>query len=426
MTSLSAADVRRIAATAPFAPRGADPACPFAPWGADPAGPAPAPITGALDALRALGAIQLDPMSRVERAHRLTVLARIPAPRAGRLGAPAALDAELWQPGEAAVFEGEVHALCVLPIDAWPLHRERHEAAARRLDDHPGILAEWGRVERLVGESAAGLTLGELELAKSRTSGWNYSTTKHAVEFGVAAGLLIVSERRAGQRVFDLPERRIPAPVLAARLDADGIADALMERALRVLGVGTLGELARHVRLAPVRAAAALDRLAAAGAARPVEIDDEDAGGSLASARRGTRRSSQDGSDEAAPWVSTAALAALDAPAPTAVRWVGPFDNLLWDRGRIARLFGLDYRLEAYTPKEQRMHGPYALVALVGDRMVGRIDVRAVRRAGVLRVEGFTPEPGRVPFARLRDSLPGFARALGLAEVRGIERLARS
>lgn len=376
MTTLSADEVRRIAASAPFAA-------------------APAADAGAV--LRELGALQLDPMSRVERAHRLTALARLPVPRAGRLGVPADVDDALWGPGEATVFEGVHHALCLLPVESWPLQRERHEAWARKLDGDDALLAEWRRVEELVGGSATGLTLGEVELAEARTSGWNYSSTKQAVELAVGAGRLVVGERRAGMRVLDLPERRIPAALRETRLDADEIADARLARAVRVLGIGTSAELARHAWVDESRAGSALERLAATGAIEPVA------------------------GDAGAQWASAAALAALGERAPTAVRWLGPFDNLMWNRGRIRRIFGLDYRLEAYVPKTKRVHGPYALVALVGDRMVGRIDLRADRRAGALHVEGFVPEPGRVPLARLRASLPGFARSLGLAEVRGIE-----
>ncbi|NLT25352.1 MAG: winged helix-turn-helix domain-containing protein [Microbacteriaceae bacterium] len=378
MTTLTADEVRRIAASAPFAA-------------------APAADAGAV--LRELGALQLDPMSRVERAHRLTALARMRAPRSGRIGAPAEVDAALWGPGEASVFEGVHHALCVLPVESWPLQRERHEAWARRLDDDDDLLAEWRRVERLVGESPAGLVLGDLELAEARTTGWDYSSTKQVVELAVGAGRLVVTERRAGQRILDLPERRIPPALREARLDADEIADARIARAVRVLGIGTTAELARHARLDAARAEAALERLAAAGEAVPVT------------------------GDAPAQWASAAALAASGERAPSAVRWLGPFDNLMWDRERIARIFGLDYRLEAYVPKAKRVHGPYALVALAGDRMVGRIDLRADRRAGALHVEGFVPQPGRPPLARLRAALPGFARSLGLAEVRGLERV---
>lgn len=379
MIRLSASEVRRIAATAPFDTRATRPG-------------------DALTVLHALGALQLDPMSRVERAHRLTVLSRLPAPRAGRPGAPAEIDDALWRAGPAQVFEGNVHALCVLPVEAWPLWRERRERAGARLDADDALRDEWRRIAALVEASPNGRTLGELEREEARTSGWSYSRTKSAVEYAVDAGRLVVSERRGGLRVLDLPERRIPAERLDEVLDADEIDDVLVARALRVLGIGELPDLARHVRVPAPRTAAALERLVRADAAVPVS------------------------GDGAAPlWASPAALAALDGPAPSGVRWLGPFDNLMWDRDRVARVFGLEYRLEAYVPKALRVHGPYALVALVGDRMAGRIDLRADRRAGALEVHGWTPQPGRQPASRLRASLPRLARSLGLAEVRGSE-----
>lgn len=374
--TLTAEQARRIAAAVPFTSVG-----------------------DARAALHALGALQLDPMSRVERAHRLTTLTRMPTPRAGSVATPATLDDTLWRTGEAQLFEGFVHALCLLPIDYWPLWRKRHAVRAHRFEQDAELLEEWARVRELVAASDAGLTLGELELAESRTTGWNYSRTKVAVERAVSAGWLIVSERRAGVRVFDLPERRIPKSLFEAELSPDEIDDLLVTKALRVLGIGTLRELARLFQVPRMRAEAALGRLVAAGAAVPVAVEGWDAA-----------------------WVAPESLAVAEAPVKS-LRWLGPFDNLMWDRDRIHRIFGLEYRLEAYVPKALRVHGPYALVALVGDRMVGQIDLRADRRAGVLEVVGWVPHGGRVPTARLQASLPGLARSLGLGEVGGLDSL---
>ncbi|WP_419817309.1 DNA glycosylase AlkZ-like family protein [Glaciibacter flavus] len=65
---------------------------------------------------------------------------------------------------------------------------------------------------------------------------------------------------------------------------------------------------------------------------------------------------------------------------------LSPFDRLLHNRVRTLELFGFDYTLEMYKPAAQRRWGYFALPILHGDRLVGKLDARADRKAGVLAV----------------------------------------
>jgi hypothetical protein len=99
---------------------------------------------------------------------------------------------------------------------------------------------------------------------------------------------------------------------------------------------------------------------------------------------------------------------------------VSPFDPLIWERGRIQRLFGFHYRIGIYTVAEQREHGYYALPFLLGDELVARVDLKANRKAGVLEVAGAWAEPGRDMSAvaeRLAPVLDEMAAWLGLSAV---------
>jgi hypothetical protein len=104
------------------------------------------------------------------------------------------------------------------------------------------------------------------------------------------------------------------------------------------------------------------------------------------------------GPTDTAPWHRAAA----DPGRATGAALLSPFDPVCWYRPRLERMFGMDYRIEIYTPAPKRVYGYYCLPFLLGDQMVGRVDLKADRKAGTLRVQAAWREPRAVPGARRR------------------------
>jgi uncharacterized protein len=231
---------------------------------------------------------------------------------------------------------------------------------------------------------------------------WNWKPAKRALEHLFAAGEVVVAGRDGFQRLYDLPERVIPKQYLDAPVPSvDAFRRGYALRAVQGRGALTEAGIAEHCRFrGGVKAMRPIvDRLERDGLVRRVAVAD---GG--------------------APVVVPAG-AAVDGSVSRAGVLLCPFDNFLWDRAFLERVFGFRHVIEVYKREHERVYGYYVLPFLFGDRLVGRADLKADRREGVLRSKAFHVEPG---VRRSRALAEAFDRALlRLARALGLERIER-
>jgi uncharacterized protein YcaQ len=321
------------------------------------ADPRPDGVVGARQLRRTvdrLGVVQIDSVNVLSRSHYLPFFSRLgPYPRP-------ALDALSNHRHD--LFEYWAHEASFLPVRLHPCLRWRMDAADREA---------WGsmtRVQRDRPEYVAALLervrdggpLKASQLAEDRPnrpgSMWNWHAGKAALEYLFFTGVLTARARTAGfERVYDLTERVLPAAVVQAPTPARGDAiRELVRTAARALGVATETDLRDYFRLAPLDARTAIAELTEAGELQPVQVTGWERPAWLDPQARRPR------------WVRARAL-------------LSPFDSLVWERPRVERIFGFRYRLEIYTPAAKRVHGYYVLPFLLGDQLVGRVDLKADR-----------------------------------------------
>jgi uncharacterized protein len=367
-------------------------------------------------AIHRLGCVQLDSISTVGRAHRLTLGSRIGA-------YPEAVVSRLLKAGR--IFEYWAHEACLVPIEDYPLFKRRMEHLRERHwwgreHDHDPEMKE--RVLDALRTNGAlptrffeggGTGVDSTEPAKksggagsaggSTSAGmWNWKPEKRILEDLFAAGEVVVAGRDGFQRLYDLPERVIPREQLEAPVPSEEeFRRGYALRAVQGRGALTESGIAEHCRFqGGVKAMRPIvEGLVAEGLVRRVAVDD---GG--------------------APVVVPAG-AEIDG-APTGGVLLCPFDNLVWDRAFLERIFGFVHVIEVYKPAPQRVYGYYVLPFLYGDRLVGRADLKADRAEGVLRVRAFHLEPKVRRSGALEAALD---RALHrLARVLELERVAWS
>ncbi|MEJ3657648.1 crosslink repair DNA glycosylase YcaQ family protein [Actinomycetes bacterium KLBMP 9759] len=345
--------------------------------------------------------LQLDSVNVAVRAHYMPLFARLGPYE------PALVDDAAWAHSSRRprlLVEYWAHEASLLPVADWPLLL----SGAKRQGwwRHYESLADPALVEDVLAavKELGPVGAGALEKAlggatKARPPGatwWERSDVKRVCEYLFGRGDLTTGSRVHFQRLYDLTERVLPPEVLATHpADPEHSARELLLRSAAALGVATEPDLRDYYRLGPAQSRQAVAELVEDGRLEPVEV-------------RGWRH---------------LAYRLPGARVPRRVTGralLCPFDPLIWERERTERMFGFRYRIEIYVPEPQREFGYYVFPFLLDGELVARVDLKADRPAGVLRVPGAFAEPGvDVPrvVAELAAELRVMAGWLGLDAV---------
>ena len=308
--------------------------------------------------------LQLDSVNVLCRSHFLPVFSRLGAFDRDRL------DDWLWRSGENLEFlahEASITAIELYQILKHSVDIRRWKSGMRFRDKHAKYLAAITEAIKSRGP----LSIKDIpDPGKRSGDWWGWSPGKIGLEVLYRSGVLAISERTPSFLTrYDLLERVVPASLRRDNIDPVAAKREMLRLAARSQGVATAKDLADYFRLKVTECRPLLKALVADGLLEHVQV---------------------------AGW-NQPAYATPDAKRPRTVKaraLLSPFDPLVWFRPRAERLFGFHYRIEIYVPPAKRVHGYYVLPFLLGDSLVGRVDLKADRKSKTLVVKAAFSEPG--------------------------------
>ncbi|MEQ8841157.1 MAG: crosslink repair DNA glycosylase YcaQ family protein [Acidimicrobiales bacterium] len=311
-------------------------------------------------------------------------------------------------------YEPDLHDRIAYGHDEW-LEAWCHEASLVPMEDEPLLRwskararrgETWGHLARLAEDDPAyvadvlaqvrerPLAPGELDEPRRQEGEW-WGDRSHgavALDWLFRVGEVGIRRRPGFVKEFDLLERIVPESIRRQPTPTEEDAHrTLLMRAAASLGIAAVPDLVDYHRLPKVPAKVRVAELVEDGLLVEAEVEG---------------------------W-NRPALLHPEAARPRAIdacTLVSPFDPVVWFRERASRLFGFDYRIEIYTPAPKRVYGYYVLPFLLGDELVGRVDLKTDRAERVLRVKAAFAEPGREPVAvaeALRGALDDLATFVG-------------
>lgn len=355
---------------------------------------------GLLQLIHDIGFVQVDSIATVERAHHQILFSRNQTYRREHLTSLLETDGDL--------FEHWTHDASIIPSVFFRYWKHRFVRRERVLHERwrkwHGEGFDSAFEETLQRIADTGPTMSrDTKVADHKSGGWwNWNPNKTALEYHWHTGRLAIAGRRNFQKVYDLTERVVPAHHFAPEVSEAEFVDWCCRAALSRLGFATHGELAAFFALISPEEASAWVRAYRDELCEVLVVPADGGRPRLSFALAGFPDN----------------LGPIPEP-PARLRVLSPFDPLIRDRNRTERLFGFNYRIEVFVPEAQRQYGYYVFPLLEGDRLVGRIDMKADRKRGALEVKRLWWENGVRPSAGRREKLE--AELARLAKFTGVE-----
>lgn len=333
-----------------------------------------------LSLIQRLGFVQIDSINTVGRAHHMILRTRYPAYRDGDLDSLLEADHSL--------FEHWTHDAAIIPTAFYPHWKLRF------LRDADMLRRRWKNWRRQGFEEKFETILAQITQSgpvsskdvgkdETRKSGgwWDWHPSKTALEYLWRVGDLAVTKRVGFQKHYDLPARVVPEKFLNQSPNQEQTIDWCCAQALARLGFATPKELAAFWDTVTLQEAKkwCVEEQARSNLIE-IEIENHDKTHRTAFARPDIFETAEN----------------TTAP-PSRVRILSPFDPALRDRNRAERLFGFHYRIEVFVPAAKRQYGYYVFPILQGDRLIGRIDIKAHRNISTLKVTALWLESGIRP-----------------------------
>ena len=331
----------------------------------------PAAKVDVLEAIRRMGALQIDTINVVARSPYFSLWSRL-----GEYD-PAWLEQHL---AEKNIFEYWAHAACFLPMEDFPLHRclnlegfrgwyseawsEHHKEDIERVLDH---MRQNGEVKSSTFERKDG----------KQGTWWDWKIEKNVLEYLLQKGVVMVSRRERFQRVYDLTERLLPSWQDSSVPALEDVITTLCEKTVDALGFALRSWVADYFRLPKTIVSKTLTRMLESGTLAEIDVDGLKEPGMV------TQRG-----------LAVAEAAVKGQLEATRTTLLNPFDALIWDRKRAKQLFDFDYTIEVYLPQHKRVYGYYLLPILHHGNLVGRLDAKAHRQKGLFEVKSLYLEKG--------------------------------
>ncbi len=327
---------------------------------------------GAAQVIEKLGYVQIDTISRVERAHHHTLWTRVPDYQ------PAML-AEL-QGKEQRIFEYWGHEASYLPMQDYRFYLPRMGSFEDPGNGwHRNLLEKYGNLtpqilERIRQEGPLSSKDFERPAGTKQGGWWDWKPAKTALELLFWQGKLMVAERRGFQRVYDLTERVLPAGVDTHFPDSDEMGQFYVRRALQSLAVAREREILRHL----------------GGATQPLIVK----GLQDLLDKKEIVQLELEGNTSNPYFAFASTLDFQNKKGIAQVYILSPFDNLIIQRDRTKRFFNFDFTLQCYLPAEKRKIGYFLVPVLWCDQFIARMDVQADRKNKILIIHNLVFEPG--------------------------------